>query len=86
MSRFIHDNFDGSMHCRECKGPCALSGDAKVMTELVRNVCEFFALGENSRLPPQIEEPLAKLVSDFPLFYQHARKAVEPIVKARRNA
>jgi hypothetical protein len=58
----IHDHFDGSANCVECGGTCKLTGEALQLTRLVRYTIEFFALGHNGWLPPQIEEPLASLV------------------------
>jgi hypothetical protein len=32
----VHDHFEGSAHCVECEGPCALTGVERALTEMVR--------------------------------------------------
>lgn len=46
----IHDIFDGSFHCRECSGPCLLTGEARHLTRIVRYLFEMAVLGNNSYL------------------------------------
>lgn len=41
MSLKIHDHFDGSAHCVECKGFCNLNGEDRAVTDLVRWTLEF---------------------------------------------
>ena len=36
----IHDHFDGSAHCMECRGPCQLTGESMFATYLVRAIVE----------------------------------------------
>lgn len=40
----IHDHFDGSARCRECRGPCKLTGADLWATALVRAIFEGQAL------------------------------------------
>lgn len=42
--KLIHDHFDGSAHCVECKGPCQLTGAERIATELARWLCERYAI------------------------------------------
>lgn len=32
----VHDHFDGSSHCQECRGPCRLDAAALTLTRLIR--------------------------------------------------
>lgn len=36
----VHDHYEGSMFCRECGGPCHLTGPDLAYTELVRFIFE----------------------------------------------
>lgn len=37
----VHDHFSGSANCRECEGPCRLTGEELSLTKLVRWTMEF---------------------------------------------
>jgi len=39
----IHDHFNGSAHCVECGGFCALTGEARAVTEFIRFTLERMA-------------------------------------------
>lgn len=87
MSNLIHDHFDGSLHCIECKGPCQLTGSSLAITGLVRNVCEYFALHHDGWIPPGMESQLATLLApEFPRFREHALRAAERWKKATKKA
>lgn len=40
---YVHDHFDGSEHCLECRGPCRLRGPELVATGLARLIVESCA-------------------------------------------
>jgi hypothetical protein len=46
----VHDHFDGSSHCIECKGECELTGADMAYTALVRALFEGEAWG-NQQIP-----------------------------------
>ena len=66
----IHDHFEGTFHCIECRGQCRLTGESLRMTTFVRNVCEFLAYTDYW-IPPQIEEQLRSMVRDYAGFKKH---------------
>lgn len=39
----IHDHFDGCANCVECGGPCRLTGEQRLLTELIRWIFEKWA-------------------------------------------
>ena len=57
----IHDHFDGSAHCVECKGPCKLTGDERAVTEFIRFTLERFSLNGWTRLPHFEERAITQL-------------------------
>lgn len=69
----VHDHFDGSAHCRECRGPCQLTGAERAYTELVRAVFEDLAwngLPENLYL----RGTLADAGVNFDYFLERAKE------------
>jgi hypothetical protein len=83
----IHDHFDGSAHCVECKGICALGGEEAALTGFVREVCEFFALqGKAGWMPDGMQTKLSLLLAAgcWSQFWQRARTSMDPVRKLRR--
>ena len=59
----VHDHFEGSAHCVECKGYCRLAGDDRALTRFVRYVLENFAYtSRDGWMPPFIESALDELI------------------------
>lgn len=80
----VHDHFDGSAHCVECKGSCQLSGDALNVTRLVRSTIEREAL--DGYCWPFIVETIDALIGKQRASYlrQRAVATTEPIKRTRR--
>ena len=82
----IHDHFDGSAHCIECRGWCQLKGDDLELTRVFRNVLEsYFYRG--SWLPSQIETPMAALYGErWETFKRHGLNAMELFRQKKTHA
>ena len=71
--REIHDLFDGSAHCIECRGDCRQTGEARELTNLVRHTMEFFAYSHGVWMPDFLRDDLrAILGTEFLGFHKHA--------------
>ena len=60
----IHDHFDGSAHCVECRGFCQLRGDDRALTDLVRFTCDFFGYAHDGWMPNWVEQSLQELLGE----------------------
>jgi hypothetical protein len=75
----IHDCFEGTMRCVQCKGPCKLTGQDEALTAFVRRTLEHFALqGEDGWIPDDLQRNLSTLlgVDEAHRFWQHARDSM----------
>lgn len=71
----LHDHFDGSANCVECKGPCKLKGQELLSTELLRMLFERYALSGWRELPQYEESILAKHEIDCVKLWRRAQEA-----------
>jgi hypothetical protein len=58
----IHDHFDGSAHCLECRGHCTLTGRDLDLTRVIRNLFEYFEFGHNGWMPPTLQGAIEGLL------------------------
>lgn len=58
----IHDYFDGTDHCVECKGHCRLRTDDAAVSEVVRGIFENSVWQRWGQLPEGFEAPLKSLL------------------------
>lgn len=57
----IHDHFEGSAHCVECKGYCRLAGDDLAVTRYIRFTLEILVMQGWKDVPVLLKEPLRDL-------------------------
>ncbi len=69
----VHDHFDGSLLCVQCKGPCRLPAAEMAYTALVREIFES-EHNYHTRMPPGVENLLRKRIPDFVRFLQRAHR------------
>ena len=74
----IHDHFDGSAHCVECKGHCQQTGFERGATEIVRWMLERFAYRGFRHVPVSEAESIRKMGADPEKLMQRAVETSKP--------
>lgn len=71
----IHDHFDGSANCVECRGPCKQTGDERTITDLVRWIFEEAEMRKRTSFSVSMSDCLNKSGVDIQYFLNRARES-----------
>jgi len=82
----IHDHFDGSAHCVECSGHCALTGEARAVTEFIRFTLDRLAYLGFREVPHFERRAMIALGLNPDLFMERALANTPRDQPVKRNA